>query len=157
MPCSDVTERIQVVVDGEDRLKDYTLTKRTCGQGVGAPELLLGQLQGKSIEQILDFDAEQYWDEFPLEGPVTDETEILEFLALKHLFALQGTLEVLVGKASGGQGQTCAAAEIMNDGDDLIIEALIAVDVVTEKIKSCGGCGSCGSKKKGRKKVVAAS
>ena len=43
MPCKDVTELLEVVLDSEDRLLDYTFSKRTCGQGVGAASLLIEQ------------------------------------------------------------------------------------------------------------------
>ena len=142
MPCSDVTETIQVTLDEQDQLKDYFLAKRTCGQGVGAGSLLMEWLCGKSVEEILAYSAEQ----FLTDHPIDDELE--EFLSLKHLFALQGVLEVLTGKQPGRREDTCAAAEISCENGDLVITGVIKVDLVTEKIKSCGNCRGCGNSKK---------
>lgn len=145
MPCSDVTEIVQVVVDSDDRLKSYAFSKRTCGQGVGVATLLLDILRGRSVKDILEYKPETLL----AEHPVQDELE--EFLGLKHLVAVQSALEVLTGQTSGGPQDTCAAAEIGYEDGDVVIDALIRVDLVTERIKSCGGCKGCGKK---RSKVV---
>jgi hypothetical protein len=142
MPCSDVTEIIHVELDADDRLQDYYFSKRSCGQGVGAGNLLADQLRGWSVEKILACDAEHYLAEFP------SEDELMEFLSLKHFFAIQCVLEVLTGKEPGGKNDPCAAAEISYGDGALIIDGQIAVDLVTEKIKSCGSCKSCGKNKK---------
>ncbi|MBX7255159.1 MAG: hypothetical protein K1Y02_02265 [Candidatus Hydrogenedentes bacterium] len=147
MPCSDVTETIQVTLDECDRLKDYFLSKRTCGQGVGAGNLLLEWLSGRSVEEILAYSAEQFLEDHPI------EEELEEFLSLKHLFALQGVLEVLTGKQPGRREDTCAAAEISCENGDLIVTGIIKVDLVTEKIEACGNCRSCGNARS-KKKVV---
>jgi len=148
MPCNDITEIIEVTLDGQDRLTDYFFRKRTCGQGVGVGGLLLESLQGKSAEELLAITPEFFLETWPVEDPLE------EFLGLKHLIALQSALEVLLGKASGGVGEMCAAAEISCDGDDTILVARISVDLVTEKIKSCGGCKGCGTSRKAKKMVV---
>lgn len=141
MPCNDVTELLEVVLDGEDRLKAYKFLKRTCGQGVGVASLLIEQLEGRSLDELLNKTAEDFLAEFP----ILDEIE--EFLSLKHLFAIQGALEVLTGRESGDQNAAFAATGITYGEDETCIEGRIAVDVVTEKIAACGGCASCGSEK----------
>jgi len=141
MPCSDITETLQVTVDAEDCLKDYWLAKRSCGQGVGAGSLLIDQLGGRSVDTLLTADAETFLTEFPIQ----DELE--EFLSLKHFFAIQSALEVLTGKTPGRKDDPCAAAEIAYENGDTIIDARISIDVVTEKIKSCGNCKGCGTKR----------
>ena len=146
MPCSDVTEIIRVVVDADDRLKDYAFSKRTCGRGVGVASLLIEALRGQSVEALLGYDA----DRFLADHPAGDELE--EFLGLKHLFAVQSALEVLTGREPCGPEAPCAAAEVSVDSEgDVVIEAVIRVDLVTEKIKSCGRCKGCGGS---RTKVV---
>lgn len=148
MPCSDITEVIEVVLDGQDRLKDYTFKKRTCGQGVGAGNLLIGALGGMPVEALLEISPESFLEQWPVEDPLE------EFLGLKHLIAVQSALGVLLGRASGGPREICAAAEIGCEGDDTIIVARISVDLITEKIKSCGGCKGCGTTRKAKKMVV---
>lgn len=141
MPCSDVTEMVQVVIDSDDRLKSYSYSKKTCGRGVGVATLLHDVLVGRSVSELLSLDADAFLEDHPVE----DELE--EFLGLKHFFAVQGALEVLTGRTSGGLNDVCAAAEILYDEGSIIIGARILVDLVTEKIKSCGNCKGCGTKK----------
>ena len=138
MPCKDVTEVIEVILDEQDRLEGYVFAKRTCGQGVGMESLLLEKLSGKSLEALLGYTAESYLTEFP----TFDELE--EFLSLKHLFAIQGALEVLTGKEAGLKDDPFAASGIQFDEGQTRISGLIYVDLLTEKIKSCGGCSGCG-------------
>ncbi|MEK7794431.1 MAG: hypothetical protein AAB353_07870 [Candidatus Hydrogenedentota bacterium] len=139
MPCSDVTEIIEVVLDSDDRLREYRFAKRTCGQGVGAESLLIDQLRGRSLAELLTFTADQFLAEFS----IPDETE--EFLSLKHLFAIQSALEVLTGKEPGRRDDPFAAGEIEFGEGETRISGRIIVDIVTERIKACGGCGSCGT------------
>lgn len=141
MPCSDVTEIVQVVLDADERLKSYSFSKRTCGQGVGVAGLLMDHLRGRSVEELIAYEAEQFLTDYP----IPDELE--EFLSLKHLFAVQSALEVYTGLASGGPKDLCAAAEIAHDEGEVVIDARIMVDLVTEKIKSCGNCKGCGNAK----------
>lgn len=148
MPCSDVTEHILVVVDDEDRLKSYEFTKRTCGQGVGAAGLLQEILGGMRVEAILAITPDAFVHDHPVAEPIE------EFLGLKHLIAVQSALEVLVGTSSGGPDAICAAAEISFEDGETVIFGRIAVDLVTEKISSCGACRGCGKERKAKKKVV---
>ncbi len=141
MPCKDVTELLEVVLDADDRLKDYTFSKRTCGQGVGMANLLIEQLRGRSATELQQKSAQDFLAEFPIADPVE------EFLSLKHLFALQGALEVYAGIESGGKQSAFAVGGIEYGEDETRIHGRISIDIVTEKIKSCGGCSSCGSEK----------
>lgn len=148
MPCSDITEVIEVVLDEKDCLKDYAFRKRTCGQGVGSGNLLIGILGGMPVEELLGMSPDYFLETWPVEDPLE------EFLGLKHLIAVQSALEVLLGRASGGPDEICAAAEIGFEDGNTVLTARISVDLVTEKIKSCGGCKSCGTSRKAKKMVV---
>lgn len=147
MPCSDVTELLQAVLGDDDRLLRYRFVKRTCGQGVGADSLLEEVLVGKTVDEVLAIAPEEFLESYP---PVE---AIEEFLGLKHLIAVQSVLEVLVGRSPGGAEDICAAAEIAYEQGETTIDAVIKVDLVTERIKSCGGCRGCGTSKK-KKPVV---
>lgn len=142
MPCNDITEIIRVVLDEHDRLRHYAFTKRTCGQGVGVTSLLLDELSGQSVDDILAIEPAAFIAKHP------SEEELEEFLTLKHLIAVQEALEVLTGREPGGPADICAAAEIVYDAGECVIEAELKVDLVTDKIKSCGGCVGCGVTKK---------
>jgi len=144
MPCNDVTEVIRVEFDAHDRLTDYVYNKRTCGQGVGAGNLLIELLRGKTVEWLRDVDVVELLSDYPIDH------ELEEFLNFKHMFALQGVAEVLTGKEPGGPKDSCAAADISFDPETgaTIVHATIPVDLMTEKIRSCGGCKGCGKQKK---------
>lgn len=152
MPCSDVTELIRVVVDGHDRLRDYRFVKRTCGQGVGADALLAAVLCGRPVDEVLAIAPEDFLETYPV------EIAIEEFLGLKHLIAVQSALEVLTGQSAGGPKDICAAAEISFEEGETVLDARIRVDLVTDRIKSCGNCKGCGTtrarKGKRKKRIV---
>ncbi len=139
MPCKDVTELLEVVLNADDSLKDYRFSKRTCGQGVGMADLIIEQLRGRSMKELLDKTAQDFLAEFPIPDPVE------EFLSLKHLFAIQGALEVYAGIESGTKQSAFAIAGVEYGEDETLINGRISVDILTEKIKSCGGCKSCGN------------
>lgn len=144
MPCSDITEMIRVTLNEHDTLESYEFVKKTCGQGVGLKSLLLDQLRGATLDEILALTPEIFLESYPVAEPIE------EFLGLKHLFAVQAALEVLTGAQSGGPEDLCAAAEIVFDGTLLTVEGRIRIDLVTERIKSCGGCKSCGTRPRKR-------
>ena len=134
VPCTNVVELIQVVLDHDDRLHNYQFVKKTCGQGVGANSLLIDYFKGLSVRELLEIDGETFCRTVPAED------NIVEFLNLKHLFALQAVLETYTGSTAGGKGQPCAVADVSYDNGEVIIDAEIDVDVVTDKIKACQAC-----------------
>ncbi len=139
MPCSDLTELIRVVVDDDDRLLDYRFVKRTCGRAVGAESLLRGELAGMTAAGILALTPEAVTE---AAIPMPPEEE---FLRLKHLFAVQSALEVLLGRADCGPQAQCAAAQIAWESGQTVIDARIRVDAVHGRIQACSTCGQCPS------------
>ena len=137
MPCEDVTESLQLRLDQDDRLAGYRLLKRTCGRAVGEESLLAMVLAGMHAEELLAMQPEALFDRYE----VTSDEE--EFLALKHLLALQGAIAVLLGQADGGPNDAVRMAAVRY-GEELELEVDIVVEVLTEKIKSCGKCSGCG-------------
>lgn len=140
MPCQDVTEVLEVTLDADDCLESYAFNKRTCGQGVGQASLLEDWLKGRPASYFLTAQAAAFLEEFE----ITDSLE--EFLTLKHLFAIQGALEVLTGAEPGGVNDAFTASSIEFEEDRTVIRGEISIDIVTDKIRSCGGCGGCGKK-----------
>lgn len=146
MPCKDITELIAVTLDREDRLESYSFAKRTCGKAIGGEALLLEALGGRSVAELLEITAGSFLAEFP------PGDEIEEFLGLKHLFAIQGALEVLTGREAGDADAFFAAGEVSYGENRTVVKGRISVELVTEKIKSCGGCTSCGTAQEGKEK-----
>jgi len=137
MPCTDVSERLTVTVDGEDRLRGYCFVKQTCGRAVGVEDLLSGYLEGRGVEDILGLTPEQCLRE-------TGAPEgVEEFLALKHLVAVQAALAAMTGRDGGDDG-FCTPLECAYEDGLTTLTVSIRVDLVTERIRSCGGCRGCG-------------
>jgi len=140
MPCDDVTEILRVTFDPDERLEGYSLIKRTCGRAVGEQSLIHQWASGMTAEQILEADL----DRFLADNPTEDEAE--QFLLLKHFFALRSGLEVLVGAASGGAEEACAVDTLTYGDEGTEFVGQLKIDVLTEKVKSCGRCGKgCGA------------
>lgn len=137
MPCDDVTELLQVVLDSGNRLLGYVLSKRSCGRAVGEKALLLEELAGLSDSEILALDAETFADP---DGVLGDAEFVLRF---KHLIALQGGLRVIGGEEPGGVADPVRVGQVTWDDGELILDAVISVDVITEQIESCGRCKGC--------------
>ncbi len=137
MPCDDVTEIIEVRLDGKDRLLAYRLNKRSCGTEIGADSLLIGKLRDRSADEIIAIDPSEFCDD------IKPSDEIGEFLLLKHLFALQSALKTLTGACPPGPGQQCAVSEIQCDENEINIRAHIAVEIVADQIRSCRPCNKC--------------
>ncbi len=143
MPCSDVTEIIEIQLDAEDRIGAYQLFKQTCGRAVGDASLLMPKLVGLRADVVAATDPEDF---------VQGAAEGLDtFLAWKHILAVQAALRVLAGAEPGGSDDLCAAADIASDGSGVTLRARIRVALVTSAIPPCHGpkgkgCG-CSSRK----------
>lgn len=140
MPCDNVTEIIRLVIDKDDRLVSYNLVKKSCGGILGQESMLIDMLKGKTSKDILAIDPATFRNSYQA------QSDIEEFIAFKHFFAIKSALETLTGKKPGGADSPCAIAEISYSNGSLIAEAEIAVDIVTEKIRACGICAGCGVK-----------
>jgi hypothetical protein len=137
MPCSDVTEVLRLRLDEQDRLAGYQLIKRSCGRAVGEQSLLAAQLDGRTAQELIALLAEDFADAHPT---VSDEEM---FLQLKHFFAVQAGLRTLLGLDPGGTGDPVRVAAISYEGGEVVLEAELVVDVLTDRIKSCGKCKGC--------------
>lgn len=137
MPCNDVTDHLKIVLDADDRLQSYILAKRTCGAEVGDYRLIETWAKGKKAEVLLEETPDALFAVHPPKNP----TE--EFLLLKHLCSLQIGIETLLGYTPGGENDTCRIDKIEYgpEGTECIVS--IKLNLVTERIKACGGCKTC--------------
>jgi hypothetical protein len=140
MPCDNVTEIIRLVIDKDDRLVSYKLAKKSCGGVLGQESMLIDMLKGKTTKDIMAIDPTAFRSLYHA------QSDVEQFIAFKHFFAINAVLETLTGKQLGGADSPCAVAEISYGNGNLIAEAEIAVDIVTEKIQACGICAGCGVK-----------
>ena len=138
MPCNDIRETILVRLDLDERISAYHLNKLTCGADVGDPSLLLDLVSGARPEEVLAFPPHQ----LPTHLEGGDPT--LEFLAFKHLFALQAALRVFTGVDPGNPTAECTVAKIVNDFAGIEFHGVLDSAPILERIKACGQCGTCG-------------
>ena len=144
MPCDDVTEVLRVLLDPQDRVQGYSLIKQTCGRAVGERSLIHAWAADRTAADILAADLDVF---LAAHAPADDspEAEAEELLALKHLFALQAGLAVVIGEASGAAGETCAIESMVYGPEGCEFIGQVRVDILADKIKACGRCGSgCG-------------
>lgn len=140
MPCADSIERIELVLDADDRLISYTLGRHTCRRAAGANGLLAAALAGTTAAEIMRMAPHELLERFcPSGGSETD-------IALKHLFALQAACAVLSGAAPGGPGDPCAAARITWEEGLTCLTGLVHVEGMPEQSRKCGCCQGCMSK-----------
>jgi len=102
MTCRDTSEIIKIVLDPDERLRDYSFQKESCGRLIGEENLIGRWLFGKSADEILEIDLADF------EKIVAQENDIKHFLALKHFVAIQKGLAVLLGLTSGGLDDSCS-------------------------------------------------
>ncbi len=141
MPCSDVTEILTITLDPEERITHYTLSKRTCGGGVGNSSLLRKWISNRSANEVLSATPELVLASLPTRSTTW------EFLTVKHLLAVQCGLKALLGFSDSGPADTCRIVNVSCGAEGTRMEADIRVDVVTSRITACGFCGNCGRPK----------
>lgn len=142
MPCTDITDVLQLRIDEKNEVGKYWLRKRSCGGAVGERSLIFDWLRGKSTQEILDANITDFLDSFG-----TIEDEVYEYLLIKHFFAVKSGVGILLGKETGTPEDFCAVDSISYgpQGTDLV--AYLRMDVITDQIRSCGRCGShCSTK-----------
>ena len=139
MPCNDITDRLVIRLDPEDRVAKYSLRKKTCNGEVGEKSMIIGWAEGKPAEQILELPIEQ----FLADNPVDDDVQ--EYLQIKHLLALRAGLGILLGREAGGKANYCTVDSITHSPNGIQLTAELKVEGMTEEIRACGNC--CGSKR----------
>lgn len=134
MPCGNLDEHITIILDSEDRLRSYNLVKGNCGHAIGQDDLLLTELLGRSVDEIVQMDATD------LAGANRSESSTRRFLNFKHLHAIRAALEVFTGVVQGGPNSPCVVLGVSYDDGDRIIEAAIDVNQVTSNLMAYGTC-----------------
>lgn len=141
MPCSDQTERLTLELDDQDRIRGFSVYKMTCRQPVGGSELL-PVVRDMPARSLLSAPAGDLID------PRLDDVQA--FMLTKQLVALQGAIAVLYGLSEDGlsedglpedgRPQAFDLHELQHDRHGTRLAGAIAINVIAERIASCGGC-----------------
>jgi hypothetical protein len=137
MPCTDVTENLRLVLDHEDRITDYELSKQTCGGAVAGRGLIRKWVKHKQVHEVLGLTA----PEVLAGSDIKSGTD--EYLYLKHLFSIQETLSAFTGAAES-DSELLSILAVDHGPENVTIQARINLEALTDRIKACGLCGdSC--------------
>ncbi len=142
MSCS--TDIMRIRLNARDRLIDYHFTRPGCMAMLGGQSLLQKSFQNLSIDEILAIDSETF-----CECHHADESW-KQYYYLKHFIALHSAIAVYTGRQSGGAEDYCSIIKISFDRGITTIEAELALDVVTDKVRHCEKCGGCHKKESSR-------
>ncbi len=137
MPCGDISETIRLELDGNDKLLDYTFSKRACGGNIGQKSMLLDQLKGFSARQIIDLEQSKLLD------MLNPENSTEGFLAIKHLTIMQTCFLMLYGEMSNKTRNPVRIYSINHTPNGIELEADVKLNLDVKKIDPCNNCG-CG-------------
>ena len=136
MPCNDVTEILELRLDADERVIDYTLTKQTCGGSVAGRGLIRDWVKGRDVASILSLAPAQILSE-------SDNPDAAwEYLRLKHLFSIQAALREYAGGDTASERRPFVQILTIDYGSDgARLTARLNVEVITDEIQACGRCG----------------
>lgn len=140
MPCLDITERLEITLDAENRLVDYKLAKLSCGVDIGSQSLLLEALAGLTSDKIILISPQIFINELDIHD------NEMRFIYLKHLLAIQVLLETYIGKRQGSADSKCTIESIEQNDSGIEIKSLIKLAIPVDEIEPCG-CYNCKDKK----------
>lgn len=135
MPCNDITEILKIKLDGDNRIVSYSLTKNTCGGGVGIGSAIEGWLKNRPAEEVLESSLNSFLEAHPI------DSDQPEFFMRKNFEAVHNGLAVMLGYRSGTADDSCAVDTISYGPDGTELIARIRVSLETRNINSCGSCG----------------
>ena len=135
MPCTDVTEILEITLDARDRVVAYSLSKQTCGGAVAGRGLIRSWVKNKPLDEILTLSPAR------LVQDSRSPDELQEYLRLKHLFSIQALLGRYSGRPEFDDDSLVEVLSIDYDQSGARIRARLNLEVITEKIKACGLCG----------------
>lgn len=134
MPCDDIQERCELILDLDDRVTGFSLYKETCGATVGASSIL-PYVQGRSVRELMTLDL------VSLVGGARVKF-IEEFMLQKQLVALRRAAAVYLGEASGDPRSRFVLERVDCDGERTRVSGLSQVAIAASEVAPCGSC-SC--------------
>ncbi len=135
MPCTDITDRLELTVDSDDRIIGYSLNKLTCGGSVGEEHMIAQWLIGKNVDEVIKTPVDSFHASLR-----TTISDIGEYLALKHFIAVQTGLAVMMGEKAGRLEDDCTVECIEYNGTHTTLIVHINVNLITDKIVACNSC-----------------
>ena len=119
MPCDDSSSRIEVRVDGEDRIAGFRFRKMTCSKGIGGDLGFEDYCRGRGIDEIRSLPIESVFRDLD----VTDADD--RFLLYLEWEALRAALDRYVGEDEHLDSERFRIASIEWDGSGAEIIQII--------------------------------
>ena len=126
MPCSDITEALELRIDYDDRLSGYALNKRSCGRTIGG-ETLLPMILGVHVDQLVAQPIDEVVPEFERYG------EVDQFLLMKQFGAICAALSVYRGDGAGGLGQYFVLHSLEHDEVETRLVGEVSIEAVVDR------------------------
>ena len=131
MPCNDLTEKIKISLDNNNRVVNYSLTKRSCQFAVWDESLIIEWVKNRSLDEILNTSVKSF-----LEVNLVT-SDIKKFMSIKHFESIQHVLEIVSGKSEGTTAEICVIESINYEPDGMEVTAFINLRLNTKNIISC--------------------
>ena len=131
MPCNDLTEKIKISLDNNNRVVNYSLTKRSCQFAVWDESLIIEWVKNRSLDEILKTSLESFLEV----NPINSDTE--KSMLIKHFESIQHVLEIVAGKSEGTTADICVIESINCEPEGMKITAFINLRLKTKNVISC--------------------
>ncbi|MFH1276842.1 MAG: hypothetical protein ABIK65_00460 [Candidatus Eisenbacteria bacterium] len=136
MPCDDSTSRIEVLVDGEERLIGYRYRKITCSKEIGGGTGLEPFCAGRPVEDLL---ALSFDEALAATAPTDEEDRFFVFLEWD---ALRAALSCYRGEDPGGDHGRYRIASIEHDPEGTLIRLDVRPPADLPPIRPCFSPGA---------------
>ena len=133
MPCKDTTALMTVRVDHDDCLINYDYAKISCDKSIGKGQSFQKYCEGKSIQQILDWEFFQILEDLQL----SDEESESQFLVYLEWSALRSALIQYLGAEDDVDTEHFEVASIEHTDQKVEIIQVIRPNTDLPKLQSC--------------------
>jgi hypothetical protein len=133
MPCKDTTALMTVRVDHNDFLIDYDYAKITCDKTIGNDQSFHQYCEGKSIQQILEWEFSKILQDLQLREEDTES----QFLVYLEWSALRSALIQYLGGDEDVDTEHFEVASVEYNDQEVQIIQVIRPNTDMPKIQSC--------------------
>lgn len=135
MPCDETASEVTVIIDGTERLADYSFEKMTCGKKVGLGGPYLDFAKGRVVDELSEIDFPTILEVY---GTSNREEEFLLYLEWQ---AVREALRAYLGKGAGPEQERYRLAEVITGEESVTIKMIVYPPDNMPEIVPCGQKG----------------
>lgn len=128
----NLPETVRIDLDGDGRLAGYSLARRVDGKEIDVDTALLELIRGATAAELLRLDAASVRRREPISGSAGAAVN------LKHLFAIQATLQMWRERIAAADEDPCRIAGVRCVDERTAIEALVNLNQIAANIIATG-------------------